>query len=71
VPPSLSSRGHIRLGTKSDIAGILENLLDSSIESSIHFDAVVYDGAAMVNILQPKTCRTFGEYAAEVFAPSS
>lgn len=54
VPPSLSSEGHIRLGTKSDIAGILENVLDSPVESSVHFDAVLYDGAAIVNICPPK-----------------
>ena len=60
-PPSLSQQGHIRLGMKSDIVGILESLLESTVECSLNFDAVVYDGAALVNILQPKTCKTFSQ----------
>lgn len=66
-PPSLSCEGHIRLGTKSDIVGILESLWESTAEGNLNFDAVVYDGAALVNILQPKTCKTFSQYATEIF----
>jgi len=35
----------------------------------LNFHAVVYDGAAPVNILQPKTCKTFSQYATETFCP--
>lgn len=68
-PPSLSHEGHIRLGTKSDIVGVLESLLESTFERNLNVDAVVYDGAALVNILQPKTCKTFFQYATEIFCP--
>ena len=40
-PPSLSQQGHIRLGMKSDIVGILESLLESTVECSLNFHAVV------------------------------
>ena len=68
-PPSLSHAGHIRLGTKSDIVGILETLSESTPAQKLNFDAIIYDGAALVNILQPKTCTTFSQYATEIFCP--
>jgi len=47
--PSLSHERHIRLGTKSDIAGLLQSLLDSTTEHNLNFNAAVYDGAALIN----------------------
>ena len=69
LQPSLSHEGYICLGTKSDTIGILESLLESTREHSLNFDAVLYDGAALVNILQPKTCNAFNQYATEIFCP--
>ena len=67
MQPSLSHEGYICLGTKSDTVRILESLLESPREHSLNFDAVLYDGAALVNILQPITCNTFNQYATEIF----
>ena len=68
VPPSLSRDGHLRLGTKSDIVGILEAQVNA-FEFNSECDAVVYDGAALVNILVPRINGTFGQYAEETFCP--
>ena len=43
--------------------------MESPREHSLNFDAVLYDGAALINILQPKTCNTFNQYATEIFCP--
>ncbi len=44
-PPSLSSMGKLRLGTKSDIVSCLENLIDIDEVSNPKVDAVILDGA--------------------------
>jgi len=66
TPVTVTWRLHC-LGTKSDAVGILESLLESTAEHSLNFDAVLYDGAALVNIL-PKLV-TFNQYATEIFCP--
>lgn len=63
IPPSLSQDGHIRLGTKFDIAPILDSMVEESCQFSSTCDAIIYDGAAMVNIPQPTAYRTFRQYA--------
>ena len=78
-PPSLSNMGKLRLGTKSDIVGCLEKLVPSTTrEDSLPdvqpchvptVDAVVIDGAAIVNMLNPGTASTFSDYASQVFLP--
>ena len=30
---------------------------------------IILDGAALVNMLKPAACKTFGSYAAKVFLP--
>ncbi len=68
-PPSLSSMGKLRLGTKSDIVSCLENLIDIDEVSNPKVDAVILDGAAIVNMLRPGTADTFSEYASKIFLP--
>ena len=62
-PPSISSQGRIRLGTKSDLLCSLEKL-STSISGDIFPDvsAHIIDGAAVVNMRKPKVAKTFGEY---------
>ena len=63
-PPSISSQGRIRLGTKSDLIHCLEGL-GTSVSGDIFPDvtAHIIDGAAVVNMRKPKAAKTFGEYA--------
>ena len=75
-PPALSDMGKIRLGTKSDLVGCLENLVPPQENATAAFAAaspsvevVIIDGAAIINMLPPGTTRTFNEYASQVFLP--
>ena len=80
-PPSLSNMGKLRLGTKSDIVGCLEELILKftdevipDIQSSPTLgvpavDAVILDGAVIVNMLKPGTARTFSDYTTQIFLP--
>jgi hypothetical protein len=80
-PPSISNMGKLRLGTKSDIVSCLEDLIPSStndvipdVQSSSSpgvpaVDAVILDGAVIVNMLKPGTARTFSDYATKIFMP--
>ena len=65
-PPSLSDRGKLRFGKKSDIIHCLEvNTEDGNPLS----DVIVLDGAAIVNMLRPDSAKTFQDYAKDVFLP--
>lgn len=70
-PPSLSDRGKLRLGTKSDIVRCLEEAVpeDEEDEPSPVGDVVILDGPAIVNMLKPGSAHTFKEYAQDVFLP--
>ena len=82
-PPSLSNMGKLRLGTKSDILSCLEKLVptltptDDSMPDvqpcpsmdTPTVDAVILDGAAIVNMLKPGTAHTFSDYASQIFLP--
>ncbi|KAG0715349.1 hypothetical protein GWK47_012116 [Chionoecetes opilio] len=68
-PPSLSSYGLLRLGKKSDLTGCLEQHVKSPCESRPDTEVSIMDGAVLVNILRPGGCKTFGDYAANVFVP--
>ena len=59
-PPSLSDRGKLRLGKKSDIIHCLEDEVDTEDTNPVS-DVVVLDGAAIVNMLKPGSAKTFGE----------
>ena len=66
-PPSLSS-GKLRLGTKSDIVNCLESLITmTDAVGSPTVDAVIMDGACIVNMLKPGTANS--DYASDVFLP--
>ena len=62
-PPSLSDRGKLRSGTKSDILGCLPGMPGpgrtlAAREASV----VVLDMAAVVHIIKPQRASVFGEY---------
>ena len=68
APPALSSGGKLWFGVKADLLRCLEsNLLEN--KSVPETDAVILDGAAVVQMLNPKTSRTFQEYGETVFVP--
>lgn len=70
-PPVLSQMGKINMGTKSDLVDCLESLVtareDTSTAPSV--EMLVLDGAAVVNMLQPRNASTFSQYASIVFLP--
>ena len=66
-PPSLSDRGKLRLGKKSDLLNVLAQ--KTQPEPPATFDVKVLDGAAVVHFLSPTNITTFEEYASCVFIP--
>ena len=66
-PPSLSDRGKLRLGKKSDLLSVLPEGNDKVVPVS--FDFKVLDGAAIVHLLQTNSITTFDDYATDVFIP--
>ena len=67
-PPSLSQAGKLRTGTKSDLLQCFEEMTPPSTQAP-EVTCVILDGAAIVQMLNPGTVKTFGEYAKEVFIP--
>ena len=67
-PPSLSNYGSLRFGKKSDILSCLEECADRP-DREPESDAIVVDGAAVVNALKPRGCKIFEEYAVSIFIP--
>ena len=67
-PPSLSQLGQLRGGQKADLLKCLPNTA-AQIAKQPAVDAVILDGAVIVQMLQPRTARTFDEYFSTVFAP--
>ena len=67
-PPSLSQLGQLRGGQKADLLKCLPST-SAQIAPQPVVDAVIIDGAVIVQMLQPKTVRTFDEYFSTVFAP--
>ena len=66
-PPSLSDQGQLRGGQKADLLKCLPQT--TWPVSTPPEDAVILDGAVIVQVLEPKTSRTFDEYFSIVFAP--
>ena len=64
--PSLSQNGTLRPGNKSDLLKCLEKVHLSSSEVPAT-DAVILDGASIVNMVQPS--KTFQDYAENCFIP--
>lgn len=62
-PPSLSSHGNLRLGTKSDLVPCLEKQCNRLEMGSPDVTVKLFDGAALVNMKRPTTAKTFEEYA--------
>ena len=70
-PPALSNMGKMRLWTKSDLVGYLENLLppQANAAASPPVEVKILDGAAIVNMLAPGNANTLSEYASQIFLP--
>ena len=67
-PPSLSSSGDLRSGTKADLLPCLENLVErANIIPDVNVK--VMDAAALVQMMPPAVGTTFQTYAEDVFAP--
>lgn len=75
-PPALSHMGKMRLGTKSDLVGCLEDLVrpqenaaTAAAAASPAVEVIILDGAAIINMLPPGRAKTFNDYASQVFLP--
>lgn len=68
-PPSLSDMGKLRLCTKSALIECFDKLATSSEYDPPEVDAKILDGSVIVNLLPPKSCSTFDDYAEKVFLP--
>ena len=65
APPALATGGKMRFGVKADLLRCLEsNLLENN--SAPVAQAIILDGAAVVQMLNPGTSRTFQEYGERV-----
>ena len=67
-PPTLSQFGQLRLGSKSALLSELEKVQKPETESP-EVDAVILDGAVIINMLKPRFCKTFEEYSRQIFLP--
>ena len=67
-PPSLSNNGKMNTRTKSYLVSCLEDLLPSS-DMNMKPTCIILDGAVIVQMLKPRSVKTFNEYADQVFIP--
>jgi len=65
---SLSQFGQLRFGSKSDMLVPLEKVCTPESDSP-DVEAIIFDGAVIVNILKPRFCKTFKDYSEKVFLP--
>ena len=65
-PPALSQFGEIRTGTRSELLPCFEKISSLQLERS-SVKALLLDGAAFVNMLNPGPSKTFMEYGQGVF----
>lgn len=68
-PPSLSDRGKLRQGKKSELLNILLQESQTEKESPVSFDVKILDGAVIVHLLSPANATTFDDYANNIFIP--
>jgi len=69
-PPSISKHGELRPCNKSELLKSLETLHTSPLSNTPNVDALLIDGAALVNMLKPNgACKTFSDYAEQVYLP--
>ena len=58
-PPSISSQGKIRLGTKSDLLHCIERV-NTSVSGNVFPNVMhIIDGAIIVNMRKPKIAKTY------------
>ena len=65
-PPSLSTYGDIRTGTKSDILQCLEKMSPSQNDRP-DVDMLLLDGSVIVNMPRPRAMKIFHKYSQQVF----
>ena len=63
--PSLSDRGRLRLGKKSDLLSVLPS--EAEKEAPVAFDIKVLDGAAIIHLLSTNGVTTFDDYGGDAF----
>ena len=63
VQPALSCGGKQRIGTKADLLHCFKSCVASKLLSTPEVDAIILDGAVVVDMLHPGTAKTFQEYA--------
>lgn len=67
-PPSLSHMGQLREGQKADLVKCLKAVATPETEQPT-LDAILLDGAVIIQMLPPGTVRTFEGYCKTVFGP--
>ena len=68
--PSSAQNGKLRSGQKADLVKCLINdFTQNSVNNVNKADAIILDGAVIVQILAVKTARAFEEYFDTIFAP--
>ena len=68
-PPALSKFRELRSGTKADLLECFQDTYPTPTDSIPDVDAILLDGAAVMNILKPGSAETFKEYSEVVFLP--
>ena len=69
-PPSLSQMGGLRTGTKSELMPCLVKLVPVKEDlSTPRVQVNILDDAGIINLLCPRTAKTFQGYATDVFVP--
>ena len=58
-PPAISHMGVLRSGTNSDLLSCLEDVKPVSESVTVQVTCTILDGAALINLLQPGTTKTF------------
>ncbi|XP_041473700.1 uncharacterized protein LOC121422610 [Lytechinus variegatus] len=66
APPALSAEGKLHLGTKADLLQCLK-ANQPETTSAPKVDVIIIDGAAVVQMLNPTSAKTFKEYSSAVF----
>ena len=69
-PPSVSARGKLKLGTKSDIVRCLEDASEKQDDITPSVDVVMLDGPAMLCVVKPEAAGTLREYACPGCVPT-
>lgn len=67
-PPSIAKLGEMRSGTKSDLLGCIENMVNSQQQAPT-VDVEIFDGAFVVQMLKPGDSKTFQQYIENRFLP--